>query len=528
MKKILKLTLVASAVLLLLLNLARFDPLKTKLFGYQDDKVQFLVKNITYINVQGYTVRSLDPKDSDSSHASVYMRQLVGTLFKFVSSGTVAPNLASRWEVLNGGKIWKVWLKQSLTCEDGTEINSTNYIKGLLLAFKNHSLSADTPVFSHLRGWKKFYEREAPTIAGLRSRENNLIEFEFEKVPAGIEAYLSMPYFGFYCLRNFDESGKWKNKNQIISSGPYRLLSFSPTGEVKIGLRKDWPNTDNPEAPLEISFKVSDDILVNKKPGTRVIVEASIGENDIVHPDWQVLKATASTSANIVLNSSRPLFSDKKFRRFFSKRLKDKIFDNKTKFKWSTLSPMFYPFVATANLPDPEEPISPMEALNENHIVFESFPVKNERAEFIERILRESSLELNLKFEAKDFSTNASSYSELNRRRTQQADAYFIGVDKGGAAEPWVVKMMFCSELGAQFPDPSGRICELTKKYEGRALSVDEYSRFGKEFENIVADDAVVVPVFHRGRAWFYSGDLDLTELTANTSVTDFLKIKVK
>ena len=86
--------------------------------------------------------------------------------------------------------------------------------------------------------------------------------------------------------------------------------------------------------------------------------------------------------------------------------------------------------------------------------------------------------------------------------------------------------MMFCSELGVRYPDPSNRICNLVKDYEDWSgpLPTD----YIKNLNQIIYDDACVVPLEHFGPQWILSDNInsDLFPSTVETPLFELIELK--
>jgi hypothetical protein len=490
-----------------------------------------VIKKLTYFITSSDIQRSFDPKDSDHAHNAVHMRQLVGTLLKYNYINTFVPYLADSWKVSQDQKTWKFSLKKGFSCEDGTELNSFQYKEGLQLAFRNHAPSKTTPVFSLLKGWSEFLDAHASEITGIHTPDKHSLVFEFAEPPSGVEAYFSMPYFGFYCRSNFGKDGKWRDRDKIVSSGPYRLKIYDrDKEEIQIELRSDWPAFQVETPPELISIRVESRDFILKKYHPYSIVEASLGEQDVFHPDWLVRKGAMQISSNLILNHRAPFFADRRVRQRYAKLVRKKLQESRNKFQWAVVSPVFYPFsFKDISFLDDVGSFQKMSKINSgSNINVEEFLLSNERMTFIDNLLKDVNRELDIKPSYFPLYKEKLSLAELDKKRESDLDVYFIYVDKGGAADPWSIRMMFCSELGARFPDPEGKICTLTRKYEGRSLTPQEYYEYGKAFEIILAEDAVVVPLVHRGQNYLYSQDIDMSRLTPNMSITDFQSLRLK
>ncbi|MDR3559041.1 MAG: ABC transporter substrate-binding protein [Candidatus Pacebacteria bacterium] len=348
------------------------------------------MKQLNYVITQSQSHRSCDPKDSDYSPNAVHMRQLTGTLLKFNAVNTFVPRLAESWSTEQNGLVWTFKVRPGFHCEDATEITSNLYKEGLELAFRNHAPSPDTPAFSLLSGWKEFISGTSATISGIQTPDKHTLRFEFSAFPSGLEAYLAMPYFGFYCRSNFDEKGKWKNREKIISSGPYQLERFdNDKNEIVLRKREDWPSNLE-SSPDRISIKAMQQSNAIEAASTNTIIEFLPVPHQGTPKNWTLLRGAITISANLILNYRRALFSDRDNRLAFARIVRAQLKKEENSLQWAKVSSSFFPFVAAQSRSGntPEDTARP----NWTDKVFnvEDAPLDSERAILIDKILRES------------------------------------------------------------------------------------------------------------------------------------------
>jgi len=86
-------------------------------------------------------------------------------------------------------------------------------------------------------------------------------------------------------------------------------------------------------------------------------------------------------------------------------------------------------------------------------------------------------------------------------------DFYISGVNIGGQITPAGINFMFCTKLGVSFPDPDGKICNLTQKY----LNTENYDQqqFANEFQKVLDEDSWVIPISHEGVKRLVSDGID-------------------
>jgi hypothetical protein len=87
-------------------------------------------------------------------------------------------------------------------------------------------------------------------------------------------------------------------------------------------------------------------------------------------------------------------------------------------------------------------------------------------------------------------------------------------------------KIMFCSNLGVRFPDPSNRICRLVQEYEKKGLEFDD--DYIERFYETLFDDAVIVPFFNFGLTWYYSKNISLDGVSPISDFPRFELLKVR
>ena len=133
-----------------------------------------------------------------------------------------------------------------------------------------------------------------------------------------------------------------------------------------------------------------------------------------------------------------------------------------------------------------------------------------------------SKIGVHLKWETLDMKS-----AEDRKRTTETYDFDFLagGVLSDSYPINWAVEMMFCSKMGVSYPDPSGRICKLVERYKNNEIEKNDYAI---EFEKIIAEDAVVIPILHGARRWLATPDIDTSKLSPASSVIRFDLVRLK
>ena len=428
------------------------------------------------------------------------LNNLVGTLVKRDGSGRLTPYLAERWSVSPDKKKWEFKLRTGLKCDNGEPLNAEAFVKHLtpkLLAYAKKGKA----LFEQLEGWEAFVKEDKPSLQGLFHRENT-VYFHFKSVPTQFLESLSFLHFGYW----HPENEKLAKKNQFISSAGYSLGTFEKPNEVTLVKRKDWP-IGNKKAPQEVLFTAFD---IKQNPISKERTLIRLGAYDVEIKDrkkYHLIASTPSILISFLLNPHKKgPFKDIKFRRAFAAKLK----------KILKLNPIETPS------------ISPAESFyfNSDPVPFkedgESFDFKGQTivisgsrdyyqsrikglADLLEKVF--DSFHLKVQYEK----VNMTSSEWLKKVRSHSY--YDLILNLSSISPKYLnmgIKLLFCTDLDIPFPDPSGRICRLMEEQDQKEDSNLIEESYKKRFNQSLAEDAAVIPLFHRRDFILHSKDLKI------------------
>ncbi|MBX3039200.1 MAG: hypothetical protein KF789_00660 [Bdellovibrionaceae bacterium] len=471
---------------------------------------------------------SFAPLNSDSLINALHVEQAVGTLVRLGPGGRYEPYLANQWSNSNDHKKWTFEIRQGLYCEDGTHINAPNFIASLKTLIKMFSEHAPIPLIEKLTGYKPFVDGITKELPGLRAISPDTIELAFDTpVQAGLLEYLGLPFLGFYCPGNFDSSGKWKDSKKIISSASYSIDAWDGITPITLNKRRNWPLADE-QSPSSVTIHRSTTVPT-EATGRKVILQFKQDEFP-ESKDFQSVHLIPTSLFAIVLSPSKGSpFHIKQNRKAF--QLKVRSLDFSSTSPQGQRTNRFYPHLSKdrESLPSPElETLSQAAEIKKVRIYGKHSSEKTPSSSL--RYLIESSLDsLGTTY---DYTQKTPAEQDMmNFRNFEHWDIRPTNVDIGGGIENQLIKFMFCSKLGVAFPDPSGRICALVNEYEeqfGDVVPKEAMEEYLNRFDQIIEEDAAVIPVLKSGKTWLVSPDLDASFLSPTTAVPFFDLIRLK
>jgi MarR-like DNA-binding transcriptional regulator SgrR of sgrS sRNA len=477
-------------------------------------------KELTYILTEERGIPSFDPLHSDTLLNQNFDEHLVGTLLKYAANGSYEPFLASSWNSKDSGLRWEFQFRQGLTCSDGSPITTLLYAQNLHRLFKLYlKMNKTLPVFEHMKGFHEFKDGTANQLTGLNA-SNETLTFHFDTYPDGLLEFLSMPFYGFYCDANFDKNGEWKDPKNIISSGSHTLISVN-TQEVVLAKRPGWfshlPHSADIVRVKMLSFEEAKNLTT-----PHLLIQRRIENPQEIPNGFRKFLGTPTDLVAIVLSPYRrgPLQSPENRRKLNENiRWVQSRVQLESEISKPTVS--FYPNKKVIDITEPHSHSGEALKSETTLLAVVSNVLNRPQRTYIESILNQATnnLALKIRFENED-RTKPGWKERLDDLKDM--DLRVVRVDIGGSYEPWVVRMMFCSRLGVSFPDPSGRICKLANNLSDRSFETS------KNFENVVAEDATVIPLFHSSFSWIASKDINMDRFSPTANLIRFDLIELE
>lgn len=451
---------------------------------------------------------------ADNAINETILNTVIGTLVKYNSTGRIEPYLVESFHVSNDGLTWSFKFRPNLKCQDGTPINAINYRINLLNIFRKLLSSTKIMEFHQLDGWSEF-EKTKSEISGLFVKNDELV-FKFLKKPTDFLEILRMPYFGFW--KNVDFNSQ--KPSDFISSGAFRILEISDYSSIRIAHREDWI-TQNSNAFNNFTFEyVETSQIANTKYD---FYELPSTYSDTLMPNnYRKVSAVPTSVGTFVLTPVvGGIFEDKMIRSVFSAYL----IENLKKYdglKYNYFYPSANSYIEVPTKDQIELQFNEVKRKVSGRTIKLAFNTNSYSEKAYKEItsaIAETAKTFNLEVAVQMEEPTETWYKRLISNN--EFDIRVAVVTNGAYPKNSIIKMMFCSKLGISFPDPSGKICELVENYNYG----DDIAEYIRKFNQILFDDAVVIPIKHFGMKWFISERIDLASFPPTNVSPLFEKI---
>jgi MarR-like DNA-binding transcriptional regulator SgrR of sgrS sRNA len=429
-------------------------------------------------------------------------------LVKYGVSGKIEPYLSKSWTVSHDKKNWQFTIRDNLKCEDGTIITANVIKDNLLQNLKEYSHRKSSVImFDHLLGWDDFIHNKSETILGL-SAHDNIVELNFNENPDDLLELLRMPYFGLWLEKD----------HKIISSGPYTLKENSGN-TVTLSLRKDWFTiADESIKEVEIGFVGFDVIEKELEPKSIVRMPTFVKAKEEQKDGYWITSPPTVIEAFVLSPNKHNFFDKLENRKIFKSRI-TKLYPS------LVTSDFFYLSAKTQGLTESNLEYKKETSHEKLTFSIERMAYSAEELETLKKIITIALEGSGIGFEiiprdSQDKEWFAKSLSN------NHFDGRIAVVDIGGYPIYTAIKMMFCTKMGINFPDPTNEICRIVNEGIISAKEIDQ--TFVDKFNTIIHNDSIVIPIRHHSGKWLVSNDFDPKSLPTTTLYPQFELIRLR
>jgi hypothetical protein len=451
---------------------------------------------------------SLDIFEAENYPAAVVVQQLVGNLVYYSNQGRYEPRIASSW-TMHDPQRWEFVIAPGFKCENAETITAISFKKSLERSIKLFNRNGSIPIFDKLVGFEEFL-KSGDDLQGISAHENKL-EFRFKSpVRSGLIQFLSFAPFGYLCSANFNEFGKWKDKTKFISSGAYSVEEISIGSRYVLKQRPDW-KSHKKNAPdrvvIEHRFPTQSD-----SPG---IVDSSTSLGSPIEGYSQFELVPEYLAAVLLGNLKSGFFSRIENRKALRAAIESERSAFPRKEKNFLQSSAFYPSRKAEFDLTPLSPSAPGSPIK----IEGKPPTEGSLKYIIWKIVGPALKKLGWDYR---FIGNESTWKDSSNLET---DIRFLGPSIGGGFEPWGIEMLFCSEIGGNLPDPSGRICKILNQFEKMEISEKQAEKL---FFDALESDAAVLPIGHFGMQWYLTREIDRSSISPLVNIIRFDDLELK
>jgi ABC-type transport system substrate-binding protein len=139
-----------------------------------------------------HDIRTLDPAGPGEGLSVPLVHLIFAGLVDMDRRGTVVPDLASRWEVGDGGRAYRFFLREGVTMQDGAELTADDVKRSVERALHPSAPDPNAAYFEGLSGYRDFVADRAPHIEGVAVEGRYVVSFHLDEPDATFLSLLSI------------------------------------------------------------------------------------------------------------------------------------------------------------------------------------------------------------------------------------------------------------------------------------------------------------------------------------------------
>jgi ABC-type transport system substrate-binding protein len=167
-----------------------------------------------------YDLRSLDPAAAPDGLAGHVFPLLFDGLVELDRDGQVVPDLAERWEVEDGGKLYRFVLRPGVTMHDGAELTADDVKRSVERALHSSTPSSVSAYLDDIVGYAAYTSGKAEHLEGVAVEGRYVVTFRLTQPDAAFLSLLAVPAMRPVCASAGD---RFKRGWLPCGAGPFRL-----------------------------------------------------------------------------------------------------------------------------------------------------------------------------------------------------------------------------------------------------------------------------------------------------------------
>ncbi len=138
-------------------------------------------------------IRSLDPARANDGVANSVVIFLFSALIDFDQKGKLAPELAERWEVLDGGTRFRFFLRQDVRFHDGSPFTAAEMKRSLERALHPATPNPSASYYRNIVGYELYTGKKVPHLDGIEVEGTHVLSIRLTAPDAAFLPLMTLP-----------------------------------------------------------------------------------------------------------------------------------------------------------------------------------------------------------------------------------------------------------------------------------------------------------------------------------------------
>lgn len=180
---------------------------------------------------------TFDPKRYTDAYSVLVSTQIYDRLFDFDEMQNTKANLAEKWEVTEGGRVWTIHLRKNVKFHDGKPLTAEDIEFTLYRLIESDSVKSRE--FSIVAGADEYSKKRVKGVSGIKVISSDVIRIEL-KMPFPVFPAILSSTNTEILPKDFGGRSEADFFRHPVGTGPFKFESFEPNARVTLAANESY------------------------------------------------------------------------------------------------------------------------------------------------------------------------------------------------------------------------------------------------------------------------------------------------
>ena len=187
----------------------------------------------------GHDPKTLDPARVSDIYSLSVSQQIFDGLVQYDSALTIVPALAEFWRASRDGLVWTFNLRPGVRFHHGREVNADDVVYSFARILDPKTRSGAAELFLNVKGAREFREGRAKSVSGLSALDRRTVQVTLDE---GVAPFVAIAAVGHAKIvpRDLVEAQGEAFGAQPVGTGPFRFARWDRGREIVLEANGDY------------------------------------------------------------------------------------------------------------------------------------------------------------------------------------------------------------------------------------------------------------------------------------------------
>jgi oligopeptide transport system substrate-binding protein len=184
---------------------------------------------------------TLDPGQVQDGPTIEFLMHVFNGLVQWTPQSKIAPALAEKWEITNGGRTYVFHLRSGVKFHNGRELAAEDVVYSLTRSVDPKLAAPVALVYlGDIVGAKEFRDGKAQSVKGLEAPDPKTVKITIDQPKAYFLSKLTYPTGYVVCKEAIEAEGGVINEKSMIGTGSFKLAEYRRGDRIVLDANPDF------------------------------------------------------------------------------------------------------------------------------------------------------------------------------------------------------------------------------------------------------------------------------------------------